>query len=80
LLQGIGVNLSDRMQTSISEVARAVKSYIHKLDPRLDVEYSFINGSNHFEINVKEDTDDPVIINFIPIDPSEYNEKFSDLI
>lgn len=80
LLQGIGMSLPNRMQTSISEVARAVRSYIHKLDQRLDVEYSFINDSNHFEINVKEDTDDPVIINFIPIDSSEYNKKFLDLI
>ncbi|MBE2171921.1 hypothetical protein IIQ44_08365, partial [Acinetobacter oleivorans] len=80
LLQGMGLSLPNRMQTSISEVAKAVKSYIHKLDQRLEVEYSFINGSNHFEINVKEDIDDPVIVNFIPIDSSEYNKKFLELI
>lgn len=80
LLQGMGMSLPNRVQTSISEVAKAVKSYINKLDQRLDVEYSFINGSNHFEIDVKEDTNDPVIINFIPIDSSEYNEKFLNLI
>lgn len=73
-MQGIGI------QISISDVARDVKSYIYKSDPQLDVEYSFINGSNHFEINVKEDKHDPIIISFIPIDLSEYNENFLDLI
>ncbi|MGE9796699.1 hypothetical protein [Acinetobacter baumannii] len=80
LLESMGISIPNKLQISLSEIAKAIKSHINNLDPRLDINYSFLNGANYFDINITEETGDPITVSFTPININEYKEKFTDLL
>ncbi|EOQ61108.1 hypothetical protein F935_03454 [Acinetobacter calcoaceticus ANC 3811] len=80
LLQASGISVPRRIQSSLSEIAKAINQHINHLDPRLDVHYSFINGHDYFNINIKENTEEAITVKFTPVSPKEYTQKFQDLL
>ncbi|WP_372545109.1 hypothetical protein [Acinetobacter pittii] len=80
MFQSIGLSIPEKFKGSLTEIAKAVNEYIRKLDPRVEVNYSYINGCNHFEIRPTElSQDDPISFKIIPNDPEEHRRKLEDL-
>lgn len=80
MFQSIGLSLPEKFTSSLTEVAKAVNQYIQKLDPRLDIKYSYINGCDHFEIHPTElNQDDPVLFKITSSDPKEHRQKLEEL-
>lgn len=68
-LQNHGLNLPHQFQLSLSNISKSIKEYIGILDPRLEVDYSFTEGIDHFKINLKDSLnhqsdEEPIRISF----------------
>jgi ribosomal protein L37AE/L43A len=80
MFQSMGLNIPEKFKGSLTEIAKAINEYIRKLDPRVEVNYSYNNGCNHFEIRPTElSKDDPISFKIIPSDPEEHRRKLEDL-
>ncbi|MEG2079907.1 hypothetical protein [Chryseobacterium sp.] len=81
MFQSMGLSIPEKFKGSLTEVAKAVNEYIRKLDPRINVNYSYIDGCNYFEIRSTElYKDDPIRFTITPSDPEEHRRKLEDLL
>lgn len=65
---------------NLSMLSQAIVKEISSLDPRLHVNYSYINNAHHFDISIIEDPIDPVTVSFQPLNINEFQNKFKNLI
>lgn len=80
ILSSIGVENSEKISNSISDISKSIEDTVSKLDPRVSIKYSYDNGFNRYQIFSQNSKIDPVVLYIEPKNNSEYLDKFNNLI
>lgn len=66
--------------SSLNTISKIVQEELRILDPRLNISCDYINSTTHYRIDVAEDSEESVKINFKPNSAEEFTKKYTKLI
>lgn len=75
-----GQGLMDVANASLSNISKIVQQELRVLDPRVSISCDYINSVTHYKIDVVEESEESVKINFKPNNVKDFKEKYTRLI
>ncbi|RSN83360.1 hypothetical protein EA770_07135 [Acinetobacter baumannii] len=80
MLQAIGLDIPDRLQLSIKDIANSLSNTVQTLDPRVNVDLSLVNGQPKYNISVNENSEVPIKWYIKPKNISEFGQHLKNLV
>lgn len=75
-----GQSLMNVANASLNTLSRIIQDELRVLDPRVSISCDYINSVTHYRIDVVQESEESVQINFKPNNAKDFEEKYTRLI